>query len=169
MSIFQCCLKKTIPHPNNVYAFVQQEFTFQDSEKEGLFVVCERNIHRDDLVFRCFFPSFYQDYLARLINRRTLYIKMWERHDNKALQSLPDLADTFKYLRHLVDFTDRVVDMCLNDAKTQLESSIWVPTLLREWLIIEFNVGHGFEKAQEWIRKHQDGFSSEEPSEYSTF
>ena len=132
MSIFQSFLKKTIPRPNNVYAFVQQEFTFQDSEKEGLFVVCECNIHCDDLVFHCFFPSFYQDYLACLINQRTLYIKMWEQHNNKALQSLPDLTDTFKYLRHLVDFTDRVVDMCLNDAKIQLESLIWVPTLLRE-------------------------------------
>ena len=87
---------------------------------------------------------------------------MWDQPNNKALQSLPDLMDTFKYLRHLVDFTDRVVDMCLNDATTQLESLIWVPTL-REWLIIEFNIGHGFEKAQEWIRKHQDGFSDEEP------
>ena len=55
---------------------------------------------------------------------------MWEQHDNKALQSLPDLTDTFKYRRHLIDFTDRVVDMCLNNARTQLESLIWVPTLL---------------------------------------
>ena len=122
MSIFQRCLKKTIPRPNNVYAFVQQEFTFQDSEKEGLFVVCECNIDCDDLVFHCFFPSIYKDHLAHLIDWCTLYIKMWEWHDNMALQSLPDLADTFKYLRHLIDCTDRVVDMCLNDAKTQLES-----------------------------------------------
>jgi len=67
MSIFQHCLKKMIPHPNNIYAFSQQEFAFQDSEKEGLFVVCECNIHCNDSVFFCFFALFYQDYLACLI------------------------------------------------------------------------------------------------------
>ena len=43
------------------------------------------------------------------------------------------------------------------------------PYTLHEWMILEFNVGHGFEKAQEWIRNHQDGFSDEESSEYNTF
>ena len=94
---------------------------------------------------------------------------MWEQHNKKALQSLPDLVDTFKYLRHLVDFTDRDVDMCLNNARTQLEPLTWVPMLLQEWLILEFNIGHGFEKAQEWIRNHQDRCSNEEPLECSTF
>ena len=32
-------------------------------------------------------------------------------------------------------------------------------------LILEFNIDHGFEKAQEWIRNHQDGFSNEDPLE----
>ena len=152
MSICQHCLKKTFPCPNNIYAFSQQELAFQDSEKEGLFVVCECNIHHNDLVFCCFFLAFYQDYLVCLINWHTLYIKVWVWHYNQALKSLPDLADTFKYLRHLINFMDRVVGMCLNNANTQLESSIWVPTLLWEWLILEFNIGHGFKKAQEWIR-----------------
>jgi hypothetical protein len=169
MSIFQRCLKKSTPRPNDMHSFLQQEFVFEDSTQEGLFIVYEQNIHHKELVFRCYFPSFYQDYLSRLVNRRSLYIKMWQRHDNKALKSLPDFGEIFKYLRHLVDFTDRVVDLCLKDAKSEMASSIWVPKLLREWLILEFNVGHGFQNAQDWVREHQGQFSEDEPSEYSTF
>ena len=80
-------------------------------------MVCECNMHHDDLVFCCFFPLFYKDYLACLIHCHSLYIKMWEEHDNKSLKSFPNLMETFKYLRHLIDFTNRVVDMCLNDVK----------------------------------------------------
>ena len=50
-----------------------------------------------------------------------------------------------------------------------MASSIWVPVILREWLILEFNVGHGFEKAQDWIKGHPEQFSEDDPSEYSTF
>ena len=57
--------------------FLAARVCFQDSEKEGLFVVCECNIHCNDLVFCCFFPLFYEDYLACLITLiDVLYVGM---------------------------------------------------------------------------------------------
>ena len=48
-------------------------------------------------------------------------------------------------------------------------SSIWVPELLREWLILKFKIGHGFNIAQWWLKKNKDNFLEMDPTEFGEF
>ena len=154
MSIINRCWKKTVPRANDVYAFAQQQFLFRESKEEGVFEVYDYDVHYKEEVFCCFFPTFFKDHLGRLVYRRSLYIKMWQLNTDDALKLIPNFSNIFKNLRQITDFTDRVVEVCLNDAKKALATSVWVPAILQEWLLLEYHVGHGYYNVQLWLKEN---------------
>lgn len=160
MSIFKKCWKKQAPRVNELTLFSQQDFVFGEVDTPGVFAVKEirrkfRKVEDDEVFDRCTFPLFYKGFLGRLISRRRLYIAMWDHSDDPSLKSFPDFPEVFKHIRRLAEFTDKAVEIILNDA-SRGATSIWVPELLREWLVLEFHVGHGSEGAQRWFAAHTD-------------
>ena len=165
MHILEHCWKKTAPPPSALYEYEQQQFKFKKGTAVGIFEVLEINTHYNTVINHWNFPSFYKSYLGRLMFRRSLYIKLWKMHKDSFLTSLPNSSNVFKHLRQLVSFTDRVVEACLEEAKTSGGSSSWVPNILREWLILEFKSGHG-SNAPVWWKTHRNDISTIDPTEF---
>ena len=138
MSILDTCWKKSIPSPSALYEYEQQQYIFKKGTAQGLF-----NMHYNSQVECWMFPTFYRSYMGRLIYRRVLLIKLWSMHKRQTLTTLPNSTTVFKHLCQLVSFTDRVVETCLADVRGVMVSATWVPKILQEWLILEFNAGHG--------------------------
>lgn len=169
-TILEECWPKASPPVKDHFAIAQQAFRFAPGDKHGCFKVIEYNTAQSDSEFeRCKFPSFYRGYLGRLINRRSLYLVMWEHSKNgSGAKSFPHFSEVFKQIRALADFSDRVLDACLKSAERDCRSSTWVPERLREWLIIEYKVGHGTDGARHWLLKHDAEMSGMDPTEYGT-
>lgn len=166
MSIFERCFKNRVPPTTEFALFSQQEYRFEQGDN-GVFNVSEYNTLHKERTHLCKFPSFYRGYLARLIHRRGLYISIWQQFRGGGIRkNAPGWAEVFKYVRHQVDFTDRIVEHCIEDAREEGANETWIPKLLQEWLIIEFHVGSVSTSARQWCEKNVKLISSSDPTEF---
>ena len=168
MSILDKCWKKSVPSPSALYEYEQQQYIFKKGTTQGLFDIVEVNTHYNTQVERWTFPAYYRSYMGRLIYRRALLIKLWSMHKGQTLTTLPNSPTVFKHLRQLVSFTDRVIETCLADARGVTVSATWVPKILQEWLILEFNAGHGI-NASIWWNENREEALTVDPSEFSEY
>ena len=125
-------------------------------------------MHYNTQVKRWTFPAFYRSYIGQLIYRCVLLIKLWSMHKQQTLTTLPNSTTVFKHLCQLVSFTNRVVKTCLANARGVTVLATWVPKILQEWLILEFNAGHGV-NALVWWNGNRDEALTADPSEFSEY
>lgn len=167
MSVLPKYWRRQPPRVHDRYLFSQQEFTIKAAEEQGFVVVVDLR-EQGKMYERCKFPSLYKDYLGRIIHRRALYLTLWEHSVDPRLKSIPNFSKVFRHVRQLAEFTDRVVNACLIDADKYCHSPLWVPEPLREWLILEFHVGHGVEDVHHWLAEHPE-LSHTDPTEYGMY
>ena len=166
MSIFKCCCKNHVPPTTEFALFSQQEHRFEQRDN-GVFNVSEYNTLHKERTHLCKFPSFYRGYLGRLIHHHGLYISMWQQFLGGGIcKNAPGWAEVFKYVQHQVDFTDHIMEHCIEDTRKEGANETWIPKLLQEWLIIKFHIGSVSTSAHQWCEKNTKLISSSDPTEF---
>jgi hypothetical protein len=168
MQTIEQCWRKGAPSNVKLYKYKQQQYVFRTGTEIGIMNVVELNTDHNTELAILQFPSFFRQYLGRLIFRRALYIKVWDAQKNSDVCSLPNFSSILKRIRHLTSFTDLVVEACLNEASEHVITPTWIPTILCEWLILEFHLVSGH-RILEWLDGHKDEISSMEPSAFGEY
>ena len=146
MSIFECCCKNCVPPTTE---FLSRSIDL--NRETTVYSMCQLYKERTHI---CKFPLFYRGYLGRLIHHCGLYISMWQQFwGGDICKNAPGWAEVFKYVQHQVDFTNHIVEHCIEDSRKERVNETWIPKLPQEWLIIEFHIGSVSTSACQWCEK----------------
>ena len=92
---------------------------------------------------------------------------MWQQFQGGGIhKNAPDWAEVFKYVQHQVDFTNRIMEHCIEDARKEGANETWISKLLQEWLIIKFHIGNVSTISRQWCKKNAKLISSSDPTEF---